>query len=70
ALGCINAGITTIIDNSHNARSGAHSDAAIEALQDAGIRAVHAPGAPLSGEWDSAQWPGDLRRLKGKYANG
>jgi len=70
ALGCINAGITTIIDNSHNARSGAHSDAAIEALQDAGIRAVHAPGAPLSGEWDSAQWPGDLRRLKGKYARG
>ncbi|WP_397453633.1 amidohydrolase family protein [Pseudomonas sp. NA-150] len=68
ALGCINAGITTIIDNSHNARSGAHSDAAIEALQDAGIRAIHAPGAPLSGEWDSTQWPGDLRRLKGKYA--
>ncbi|MCU1760786.1 amidohydrolase family protein [Pseudomonas sp. 14P_8.1_Bac3] len=67
ALGCINAGITTIIDNSHNARSGAHSDAAIDALQDAGIRAVHAPGAPLSGEWESANWPGDLRRLKGKY---
>ncbi|MGF0237760.1 amidohydrolase family protein [Rhodococcus sp. IEGM1300] len=67
ALGCINAGITTIIDNSHNARSGAHSDAAIEALQDAGIRAVHAPGAPLSGEWESTQWPGDLRRLKSKY---
>lgn len=68
ALGCINAGITTIIDNSHNARSGAHSDAAIEALQDAGIRAVHAPGAPLSGEWESSQWPQDLRRLKSKYA--
>lgn len=68
ALGAINAGITTIIDNSHNARSGAHSDAAIEALQDAGIRAVHAPGAPLSGEWESTQWPGDLRRLKDKVA--
>lgn len=68
ALGCINAGITTIIDNSHNARSGAHSDAAIEALQDAGIRAVHAPGAPLSGTWASEQWPQDLGRLKDKYA--
>ncbi|MFJ2710200.1 amidohydrolase family protein [Pseudomonas sp. NPDC087346] len=68
ALGAINAGITTIIDNSHNARSGAHSDAAIDALQDAGIRAVHAPGAPLSGEWESSQWPGDLRRLKDKYS--
>ncbi|MFC3944408.1 amidohydrolase family protein [Pseudomonas gingeri] len=66
ALGCIDAGITTIIDNSHNARSGAHSDAAIEALTDAGIRALHAPGAPLSGEWDKAQWPGDLRRLKNR----
>ncbi|MFJ3483271.1 amidohydrolase family protein [Pseudomonas sp. NPDC090202] len=69
ALGCINSGITTIIDNSHNARSGAHSDAAIEALLDAGIRAVHAPGAPLSGDWESSQWPGDLRRLKSKYAS-
>ena len=33
ALGCIDAGITCIIDNSHNARSAAHSDAAIQALQ-------------------------------------
>lgn len=67
ALGCIDAGITTMVDNSHNARSGAHSDAAIEALRDAGIRAVHAPGAPLTGDWDQAAWPQDLARLQDKY---
>src|SRR5262245_30107004 len=58
ALGCIGSGITCIIDNSHNARSGAHSDAAVEALMDSGIRAVHASGAPQAGEWDR-QWPQD-----------
>lgn len=67
ALGCIDAGITTIVDNSHNARSGAHSDAAIEALLDAGIRAVHAPGAPLTGDWDKANWPRDVERVQAKY---
>jgi len=66
ALGCIDSGVTCIIDNSHNARSGAHSDAAIEALMHAGIRAVHASGAPQAGEW-AHQWPQDLARLKTKY---
>jgi cytosine/adenosine deaminase-related metal-dependent hydrolase len=66
ALGCIDSGITCLIDNSHNARSGAHSDAAVEALLDSGIRAVHASGAPLAGEWDR-QWPRDLARLQRKY---
>ena len=46
AMGCIDAGITCVIDNSHNSRSAAHSDAAIEALFDSGIRAVHASGPP------------------------
>ena len=67
ALGCIDAGITTVIDNSHNSRTGAHADAAVEALLDAGIRAVHASGAPVSGEWDKAHWPGNLARLQAKY---
>lgn len=67
ALGCIDAGITTVIDNSHNSRSAAHSDAAVEALLDAGIRAVHATGAPVSGEWDRAHWPGNPERLQKKY---
>jgi cytosine/adenosine deaminase-related metal-dependent hydrolase len=66
ALGCIDDGITCIIDNSHNSRSAAHSDAAIEALFDSGIRAVHASGPPQFGTWDQ-QWPADLARLQKKY---
>ncbi|MFM0203376.1 amidohydrolase family protein [Paraburkholderia fungorum] len=63
ALGAIDSGITTLVDNSHNARSPAHSDASIDALEDAGIRAVYAPGKPLAGEW-AQHWPRDLGRLK------
>ncbi|HEY6254969.1 MAG TPA: amidohydrolase family protein [Xanthobacteraceae bacterium] len=66
ALGCIDAGITCVIDNSHNARSARHSDEAIRALAESGIRAVHASGAPQAGDWDR-QWPQDLERLKKQY---
>jgi len=66
ALGCVDAGITCIIDNSHNSRSAAHSDAAIQALFDSGIRAVHASGAPQNGNWDR-QWPQDLARLQKQF---
>ena len=66
AVGCIDSGITCVIDNSHNSRSAAHSDAAIEALIDSGIRAVHASGPPVAGDWDH-QWPQDLERLQKKY---
>jgi 5-methylthioadenosine/S-adenosylhomocysteine deaminase len=66
ALGCIDAGITCVIDCSHNSRSAAHSDAAIQALMDSGIRAVHASGAPMAGTWDH-QWPEDLTRLQKKF---
>lgn len=64
ALGAIDAGITTMIDNSHNSRTAAHADAAVEALLDAGIRAIHASGAPVAGEWDKAHWPGNWQRLQ------
>ena len=66
ALGCIDAGITCVIDNSHNSRSAAHSDAAVQALIDSGIRGVHSSGAPQAGDWDR-QWPQDLERLQKKY---
>ena len=66
ALGCIDAGITCVIDNSHNSRSAAHSDAAVQALIDSGIRGVHASGAPQSGDWDK-QWPQDLARLQKQF---
>ena len=66
ALGCVDAGITCIIDNSHNSRSSAHSDAAIQALFDSGIRGVHASGAPQNGDWDK-QWPQDLARIQKQF---
>src|SRR5262245_24920435 len=66
AIGCIDAGITCVIDNSHNSRSAEHSDAAVEALIDGGVRAVHASGAPAAGEW-ARQWPQDLERLQKRF---
>jgi cytosine/adenosine deaminase-related metal-dependent hydrolase len=66
ALGCLDAGITCVIDNSHNARSPAHSDAAIQAWFDSGMRAVHASGAATFGEWDH-RWPQDSERLMKQF---
>ncbi|SFN43797.1 Cytosine/adenosine deaminase [Streptomyces sp. cf124] len=66
ALTAIDSGITTMLDFSHNSRTREHSDAAIEALVDTGIRGVHASMGPHFGEWDR-QWPGDLTRLKEQY---
>jgi 5-methylthioadenosine/S-adenosylhomocysteine deaminase len=66
ALGCMDAGITCFIDNSHNSRSPAHSDAAVQALIDSGARAVHACGAPTFGDWER-QWPQDVGRLQRQF---
>ena len=62
ALGALHAGITTVLDWSHAGNSPAHSDAALEALRESGIRAVHAFGAGHAGP-DNA-WPRDLLRLR------
>jgi 5-methylthioadenosine/S-adenosylhomocysteine deaminase len=62
----LNGGVTTIVDNSHNSRTAAHSDAAIEVLREAGIRAVHAVGSPAAGG-AGAQLPGDLMRLRDEH---
>lgn len=66
ALTAIDSGITTMLDFSHNSRTREHSDAAIKALVDTGIRGVHASMGPHFGEWDR-QWPGDLTRIKSQY---
>lgn len=66
ALTAIDSGITTMLDFSHNSRTREHSDAAIEALVDTGIRGVHASMGPHFGAWDR-QWPGDLTRVKDQY---
>ena len=66
ALTAIDSGITTMLDFSHNSRTREHSDAAVQALLDTGIRGVHASMGPHFGQWDR-QWPGDLTRIKDQY---
>lgn len=66
ALTALDGGITTLLDFSHNSRTAAHSDGAIQALIDTGIRGVHASMRPHFGDWDG-QWPDDLARLKDTY---
>lgn len=65
-LNALNAGITTVNDCSHNSRSAAHSDAAIRAFFDSGVRGNHAAGPPSAGEWDR-QWPDDLYRIRKQF---
>ena len=58
----LHSGITTVLDFSHNSRSGSHSDAVMDAYRASGIRAVHASAPPNAGQWEE-QWPADLERL-------
>ncbi|MFJ9342088.1 amidohydrolase family protein [Streptomyces sp. NPDC101733] len=69
ALTAIDSGITCMLDFSHNSRTPEHSDAAVQALIDTGIRGVHASMGPHFGDWDK-RWPGDLARLKNTYFAG
>jgi cytosine/adenosine deaminase-related metal-dependent hydrolase len=66
ALGALDAGITCVLDFFHNPRTPEHSDAAIRALRESGIRAVHTSCGPLAGRSDGS-WPGDLARLRDTY---
>jgi cytosine/adenosine deaminase-related metal-dependent hydrolase len=66
ALGCLDAGITCCLDFFHNPRTPSHSDAAIAAFREVGIRGVHASCGVLAGPWDHS-WPGDLERLQSTY---
>lgn len=72
ALGALDAGVTTVLDWSHVQNTPQHTDAAIQALRDSGIRAVFGYGAAqVAGtRWwndDSHQYPQDLRRLRKQY---
>jgi len=61
ALECLDAGITTVQDYSHVQASDAHADAALDALERSGIRAVFGYGpSPLSG---GAVDPAGMRRI-------
>ena len=65
ACGALNAGVTTVLDWSHVGNSPAHADAAVQALREAGLRAVYAYGSGQPGP-DNA-WPDDLLRLREQH---
>jgi len=63
AVASLDAGVTTIIDACHSSRSPEHTDAALDALGDSGVRALHMVGAAMDKGASSAHLPGDLKRL-------
>jgi cytosine/adenosine deaminase-related metal-dependent hydrolase len=70
ALEAVNGGVTTLLDWSHISNTPDHSDAAIQGLKDAGIRAVYAHGMPTGGEWwmlSELNHPDDIRRIRETY---
>jgi 5-methylthioadenosine/S-adenosylhomocysteine deaminase len=73
SLECLNAGITTLVDWSHINNTPEHPDAAIQGLQETGIRAQYAYGSAntsLEKYWffSSEAIPGDdVRRVKDTY---
>jgi cytosine/adenosine deaminase-related metal-dependent hydrolase len=72
ALGAIDTGVTCVLDWSHIHNTPAHTDAAIEALKDSGVRAVFAYGnaQTTDGRWWEAKdskFPGDIARLRKQY---
>jgi len=69
AAAALDAGITTIIDACHNSRSPEHTDAALDALDGAGIRALHMVGAAMDKTASAAHLPQDLERLALKWNN-
>ncbi|MGY2290950.1 amidohydrolase family protein [Pseudomonas sp. SDO528_S397] len=62
SLSCLDAGITTVLDASHNTLTPQHSDAALAAFDAAGMRALHMVGKPVGLAVE--HWPADLQRLK------
>jgi 5-methylthioadenosine/S-adenosylhomocysteine deaminase len=63
AVTSLDAGITTIVDACHSSRSPEHTDAALESLDSAGIRALHMVGAPMDKKASAEHLPRDLERL-------
>jgi 5-methylthioadenosine/S-adenosylhomocysteine deaminase len=63
AVASLDAGVTTIIDACHASLSPAHTDAALQALDQTGIRALHMVGAPLNDQASVKHLPKDFERL-------
>ncbi len=56
-----------IIDACHSSRSPEHTDAALESLDSAGIRALHMVGAAMDEKASAAHLPRDLERLASNW---
>src|SRR3984957_2367222 len=69
ATASLDAGITTIIDACHSSRTPEHTDAALDALDHAGIRALHMVGAAMDKQASAAHLPTDLERLAANWNN-
>src|SRR6202041_2553876 len=70
AVASLDAGITTIIDACHSSRSPGHTDAALDALDDTGIRALHMVGAAMDKKASAAHLPAVLKRLADNWNHG
>ncbi|MEX3955653.1 amidohydrolase family protein [Trinickia sp. EG282A] len=70
AIASLDAGITTIIDACHSSRSPEHTDAALDALDEAGIRALHMVGAAMDKQASTEHLPSDLKRLAARWNQG
>src|SRR6202020_2186216 len=70
AVASLDAGITTIIDACHSSRSTDHTDAALDALDGAGIRALHMVGAAMDKKASAAHLPAAWRRLSDNWNQG
>jgi 5-methylthioadenosine/S-adenosylhomocysteine deaminase len=64
ALDQINCGVTTLFDWCHIVNTPEHADAAVDALQEAGIRAVFAYGTPMTLFGTKEPHPADARRMR------
>jgi cytosine/adenosine deaminase-related metal-dependent hydrolase len=72
AIECINAGITTLVDWSHIMNSPEHADAAVQGLQETGIRSVFAFGFPntsIQTWWFGPDWAGSVETIRGDEAH-
>jgi cytosine/adenosine deaminase-related metal-dependent hydrolase len=69
AVEALDSGITTLLDWSHNVNTPEHSDAAIAALRESGIRAIfaHGGGADMYQVPSTVPHDEDVRRIRGRY---
>jgi 5-methylthioadenosine/S-adenosylhomocysteine deaminase len=64
ALDQINSGVTTLFDWCHIVNTPAHADAAVDALGEAGIRAIFAYGTPMTLFGTKGPHPADAARMR------